>query len=546
MVVTKAITFSRIVLAIILLAINSHSSSAQSEWENVNSSYFKWGANSQLRISSNTLSNLTIWNYQTPSKENRSNDWISQDIEMNLNWIEPRPWRITFSIGNYCVFDEETRRKDNVYWGYQITVLTNRGLEKYIKYYCDRNNRTFTYDSDSREWRQSSRLFSRNVTIHYYGNNYMSIDTDEYRLHSFSGAKQLISIKICAGPAAEVHVTDFVAQRQSETAEVKAYISSGNSNYDSKDYWGAIEAYTKAIAKGGECYDVFYKRASSYYAMELYTNAIDDYTAAISYKATEDAYLYRGLAKLNKNDVSGIEDLRKGGVKGQALVREFEMDGGASSGKVGQKTMYQASGTGFFIDSRGYIATNYHVIEGAKGIDVLVTKNGETTAYSAKSIVFDKSNDLAIIKIIGSGFSGLSSIPYTFGSGIKDVGTAVFAMGYPELSYLGEEIKVTDGIISSKTGYQGDITTYQISAPIQHGNSGGPLFDNKGYVIGVTNAGVQALQNVGYAIKISYLKSLIEMSPEVINLPMTNRITSLSFTEKVKQISPYVVLIKTK
>lgn len=52
-------------------------------------------------------------------------------------------------------------------------------------------------------------------------------------------------------------------------------------------------------------------------------------------------------------------------------------------------------------------------------------------------------------------------------------------MGYPLTSYMGEEVKITDGIISSKTGYEGDIVTYQISAPIQPGNSGGPLFDKK-------------------------------------------------------------------
>lgn len=53
----------------------------------------------------------------------------------------------------------------------------------------------------------------------------------------------------------------------------------------------------------------------------------------------------------------------------------------------------------------------------------------------------------------------------------------MFALGYPMSDILGEEIKVTDGIISSKTGYQGDVVTYQISVPIQPGNSGGPLFD---------------------------------------------------------------------
>lgn len=210
----------------------------------------------------------------------------------------------------------------------------------------------------------------------------------------------------------------------------------------------------------------------------------------------------------------------------------------------GQEKQYLASGTGFFIDPLGFIATNYHVIDGAKGIDVFITQKGKTDTYTAKSIVVDKSNDLAIIKVTDDSYSKLPPIPYMISSGTKDVGTAVFAMGYPELSHLGEEIKVTDGIISSKTGYQGDITTYQISAPIQHGNSGGPLFDKNGNVIGITNAGVESLQNVGYAIKVSYLNNLIEACPESINTSSSNQISGLSFPDKIKKISPYVVIIK--
>lgn len=206
--------------------------------------------------------------------------------------------------------------------------------------------------------------------------------------------------------------------------------------------------------------------------------------------------------------------------------------------------LYMASGSGFFIDSKGFIATNYHVIDGAKGIDVFITFEGETLVYTAIPIAVDKINDLAIIKIKDSRFKPLSAIPYSLGSGTIDVGSSVFAMGYPELSYLGNEIKVTDGIISSNSGYQGDITTYQISAPIQPGNSGGPLFDKNGYVIGITNAGVSSLQNVGYAIKTSYLNNLIEACPQTIDLPKKNSLSGLSLPSLIKKICPYVVIIK--
>ena len=133
---------------------------------------------------------------------------------------------------------------------------------------------------------------------------------------------------------------------------------------------------------------------------------------------------------------------------------------------------------------------------------------------------------------------------YLMLSRTKDVGTSVFTMGYPYASFMGDEVKVTDGIISSKTGFDGDIVTYQISAPIQPGNSGGPLFDKKGNLIGITNAGITAAQNVGYAIKSSYLCNLIDSAPVSIDINETTSVANLDLVEQIKILSKYVVYIK--
>lgn len=212
-----------------------------------------------------------------------------------------------------------------------------------------------------------------------------------------------------------------------------------------------------------------------------------------------------------------------------------------SNNKPGE---YIASGSGFVITSNGIIATNYHVIEDAKGIDILVNRNGEVKTYKAKVIISDKTNDISLLRIEDNTFTNFPNLPYAIKTNVLDVGTSVFAMGYPMSNILGEEIKVTDGIISAKTGYQGDIVTYQISSPIQRGNSGGPLFDKSGNLVGITNAGVPDAQNVGYAIKSSYLKNLVDVAPISITLPSNNSISGLSFTEKIKRLTPYVVLIK--
>ncbi|WP_296112324.1 serine protease [uncultured Alistipes sp.] len=141
-------------------------------------------------------------------------------------------------------------------------------------------------------------------------------------------------------------------------------------------------------------------------------------------------------------------------------------------------------------------------------------------------------------------FIHFDNIPFALKSTTSEVGTSVFAMGYPLTSYMGEEVKITDGIISSKTGYEGDIVTYQISAPIQPGNSGGPLFDKKGNLIAITNAGIMEANNVGYAIKASYLRNLIESAPISIEIPETNLLQGLELPEQIKQLSKYVTYIK--
>ena len=102
------------------------------------------------------------------------------------------------------------------------------------------------------------------------------------------------------------------------------------------------------------------------------------------------------------------------------------------------------------------------------------TRNGKTESYPAKVVVTDPQNDLAIIKIDDQTFNGNGAIPYGLMTRTKDTGSEVFSMGYPMADVMGSEIKFTDGKISSKSGIGGDVRVYQISVPIQPGNSGGP------------------------------------------------------------------------
>lgn len=201
------------------------------------------------------------------------------------------------------------------------------------------------------------------------------------------------------------------------------------------------------------------------------------------------------------------------------------------------------TGTGFAIGN-SYIVTNNHVAEDAKTISVKGVKGDMNTGYTAEVVATDKINDIAILRISDSRFAGFGTIPYAVQQRMADVGEDIFVLGYPLTQALGNEIKLTNGIVSSRTGYQGNISTYQMSAPVQPGNSGGPMFDNKGNVIGIVVAGVPGAENVGYAIKTSYLKILIESAGLNIQFPSNNTISALSLAEKVKRVRNFVFYIE--
>ena len=124
-----------------------------------------------------------------------------------------------------------------------------------------------------------------------------------------------------------------------------------------------------------------------------------------------------------------------------------------------------------------------------------------------------------------------------------DVGEGIFVLGYQVRPIMGNEIKLTDGLISSLSGYQGDKNTYQISAAVQMGNSGGPLFDKNGDVIGIVNARLY-VESAAYAVKGKYLNFL--STDNDISLNETNSIRNLSLAEQIKKLKQYVFIIEVE
>jgi S1-C subfamily serine protease len=168
------------------------------------------------------------------------------------------------------------------------------------------------------------------------------------------------------------------------------------------------------------------------------------------------------------------------------------------------------SGTGWFVD-RGLVATSLHVVDGRTELSV-VTDGGDS--LEAELVASDKQHDVAILRVTGAG--SIPALPLA--SEEARIGAEVFTIGFPHTGVMGVKPKLTDGVISSQSGIQDDPGTYQISVPVQAGNSGGPLLNEQGYVVGLVASKLSAgamyrstqdlTENVNYAVKVSFVREL--------------------------------------
>lgn len=325
------------------------------------------------------------------------------------------------------------------------------------------------------------------------------------------------------------------------------YSIKARSDEDDDGIVGIYEGYNNnkyklGVIKSGSSYKLVYLGGGSRYPWWH----VGDVKAVLRETATPGLYKadwYMRDKSVESNTYVGFDGgSMKVIIEGQDEDGYIKMYPTASSGRTSPGKASEWSGTGFALKN-GYVVTNFHVVDGAKRIEVNGVNGNSSSNYTADVIATDKNNDLAIIKINDSRFNGFGTIPYAIKSQMVDVGEDVWVLGYPLTQYLGNEIKLTNGVVSSRSGFQGDVATYQITAPVQPGNSGGPLFDSKGNVVGIVNAGVPGAENVGYAIKTSYLKNLADSYSLSSYLPSNNTISALSLKDQVKSVNNYVFML---
>jgi S1-C subfamily serine protease len=203
-----------------------------------------------------------------------------------------------------------------------------------------------------------------------------------------------------------------------------------------------------------------------------------------------------------------------------------------------------AFGTGW-LGPKGYILTAAHVIKGADRIALV--QNGEPVA-TAEVVTADEANDVAVLKPRFT--KGTAPAILSLRRRPGQLGERVFTLGFPAPTILGAGLKMTSGEVSSTSGLSGDPRELQISVPVQPGNSGGPLMDEAGEVVGVVVAQMRKLaddipaQNVNYAVKETYLEPLLQDLPDLGGRVQTVRAEKLPDLVAAKRASVFLIVVE--
>ncbi|MGI4751857.1 MAG: S1C family serine protease [Janthinobacterium lividum] len=220
-----------------------------------------------------------------------------------------------------------------------------------------------------------------------------------------------------------------------------------------------------------------------------------------------------------------------------ALIRDI-------TGKSTRKSVSNPGnfgGTGFAINSNGDIITNYHVINGA---DSVYVQNSSGESFKVATVYVNQDYDLAVLRITDSAFKRLSPVPYAFKKSKANLGEGVLTIGYPK-----DSVVIGEGYLSSFTGFENDSLAYQVAIPVNPGNSGGPLLDNSGNVIGMIKGKQTQVDGAAFATKSGYLMKAIQAIPadstgRKIVFNSKNSISKLSREQQIIKLKNYVFMVK--
>jgi S1-C subfamily serine protease len=198
-------------------------------------------------------------------------------------------------------------------------------------------------------------------------------------------------------------------------------------------------------------------------------------------------------------------------------------------------------GSGFLVSANGYVVTSHHVVVGA---DSVYIENPFFGPLKTTVVLSDNTNDVAILRIEDPSFHAPRQLSYVISTAEASLGEEVFTLGFPR-----EDIVFGEGSISALTGFRQNPNAYQVSVPVNPGNSGGPLFNERGDLVGIISGIQTETTGAAFAIKSSVLLNVIENLPadsihHPLLLPRQNQLKHLSRVERVKKWKDNVFVVR--
>lgn len=234
------------------------------------------------------------------------------------------------------------------------------------------------------------------------------------------------------------------------------------------------------------------------------------------------------------------------GIKREQRVQKAVVNNLKDQINTDQKTekksiQFKSGGTGFLLDGQGYLVTNAHIIRNSRNIAVINNKGEEFNAIVVKT---DNARDLAILKIEDKNYKAIASLPYGISKTGSDVAEPIYTLGYPR-----NDIVYSEGYLSARTGFNGDTLSCQLGIAANRGNSGGPVFNHNGEVIGIISTKETEAEGVAFAIQSKYIYEAIDelkkdTTYQSLKLPVKSSVRGMNKQDQVKKILDYVFMVK--